>query len=101
MDVVIRYLDEADPEVAKRARARYACFEAIEKDPQAYGYAAAYGDSEPCEGKAGEELLELQRRAGGLAFRDGRDGEDEFFDAEQDARLAKDAEPHCRQVCHG
>src|SRR5438093_6236186 len=41
MDAVIRYLDEADPEAAQRARVRYACFEAVEKDPQAYGFAAA------------------------------------------------------------
>lgn len=49
MDVVIRYLDRIDPEAAQRARVRYACFDAAEKDPQAYTYAAAYGDTEPCE----------------------------------------------------
>jgi erythromycin esterase-like protein len=58
---VLRYLDEVDPEAARRARARYGCFEEFGDDPQEYGYAAVAGES--CEDAVVEQLVELRRRA--------------------------------------
>src|SRR5438270_318727 len=40
---VLRYLDKVDPEAARRARYRYACFENFGEDPQAYGHATSFG----------------------------------------------------------
>jgi len=100
IDAVIRYLEQTDPEAATRARQRYACFETYEKDEQAYGYAATYS-AESCEDEVVEQLVELQRRAGELARRDGPLAEDEFFFAEQNARLAKDAEEYYRAMFRG
>ena len=40
---VLDFLDKVDPEAAKRARYRYACFERFGEDTQAYGYAARFG----------------------------------------------------------
>lgn len=40
-------LDKVDPEGARRARHRYACFENFGEDPQSYGYAAGLGLSHP------------------------------------------------------
>jgi erythromycin esterase-like protein len=46
---VLDFLDKVDPEAARRARYRYACFEHFGEDTQAYGYAASFGLSKSCE----------------------------------------------------
>jgi len=98
---VLRYLDKVDPEAAQRARKRYSCFEQFGENTQAYGYAAGMGFVESCEGQVVSELTELQRRAAELAQRDGRVAEDEFFFAEQNARLVKNAEEYYRSMFRG
>lgn len=98
---VLRYLEGIDPEAAKRARFRYGCFEDFGEDPQAYGYAASYNLDESCQREAVEQLLELNRRALQRANRDGRAAENEFFFAEQNARLVKNAEEYYRTMFHG
>jgi erythromycin esterase-like protein len=101
MEAVVTYLDKVDPDAARRARARYACFEHFAQDTQAYGYAAVAGMAESCEDKVVEQLLELRRRAGDYASRDGRVAEDEYFYAEQNARLALNAERYYRAMFRG
>ncbi len=98
---VIGYLDKVDPAGADRARARYACFDLFGDDPQVYGYQTTLGVAEPCENEAVGQLVELQRRAGELANRDGRVARDEFFFAEQNARLARNAEAYYRSMFRG
>ena len=71
------------------------------EDMQAYGYVASYGIAPACEREAVEQLVELQHRAGDYARRDGRVAEDEFFFAEQNARLVKNAEEYYRHMFHG
>jgi len=39
---VLDYMDKVDPEGARRARFRYACFDHFGEDPHAYGYAASF-----------------------------------------------------------
>jgi erythromycin esterase-like protein len=101
IEAVLGFLDEADPEAAARARYRYGCFEHFGEDSQAYGYAASFGMSQSCEDQAVQQLVELQRRAGELASRDGRIPEDEFFFAQQNARLVKNAEEYYRTMFRG
>ncbi len=101
IEAVVGYLEKVDPEAAQRARARYGCFEHFGEDPQAYGYAATVGVTESCEDEAVAQLVELQRRAAELAGRDGRVAEDEFFFAEQNARLAINAERYYRAMFQG
>lgn len=101
MDEVLNYLNKVDPEAAKRARDRYACFEHFEEDSQAYGYAASFDLDESCRDEAVNQLLELQRRTAEYAKRDGRVAEDEFFYAEQNARLVKNAEEYYRSMFQG
>src|SRR5215210_9041727 len=60
MSAVIGYLQTIDPEGAERARRRYACFDAF--DEQAYGYATARGEKEPCEDAVVAQLGELRER---------------------------------------
>lgn len=96
---VIGYLEGVDPEAAGRARQRYACFEEFGDNPQAYGYAAESGRWEPCEDQAVAQLLELQRRENELAR--GPLAGDEHFYAEQNARLAANAEAYYRAMFRG
>jgi erythromycin esterase-like protein len=98
MAEVIRFLEQVDPDAAKRARYRYSCFDAFGEDTQAYGYAAEFGLTSSCEDQAVQQLVELQRSAGQLALQDGRVPEDELFHAEQNARLVRDAEEYYRTM---
>jgi erythromycin esterase-like protein len=101
IEAVIRFLDEVDPDAARRARYRYSCFENFGEDTQAYGYAAEFGLTPSCEDQAVQQLIELQRQAAELSRRDGRMAEDEFFYVEQNARLVKNAEEYYRTMFRG
>jgi len=98
MKAVIEYLDRTDPEAAKRARARYACFDHFGPDPQVYGFIAATDRSKSCREEVVGQLVELQHRATEHVRRDGRVPEDELFYAEQNARLVKNAEEYYRSM---
>jgi erythromycin esterase-like protein len=98
---VLDYLDKVDPEAASRARYRYACFEHFGADPEHYGYATGFGLTSSCEQEVVSQLVELQRRAAEYARRDGRIAEDNFFYAEQNARLVKNAEEYYRTMFRG
>jgi erythromycin esterase-like protein len=101
IEAVLNYLDKVDPAGAQRARYRYACFEHFGEDPQAYGYAASFGLSRTCESEVIGQLVELQRRAAEYARRDGRVAAEDFFYAEQNARLVKNAEQYSRTMFRG
>jgi erythromycin esterase-like protein len=98
---VLEYLAKVDPDAAQRARHRYACFEQFAADSQAYGYAANVGLSRSCEDDVVAQLIELRRRAAEYANRDGRIARDEFFFAEQNARLVRNAEEYYRSMFGG
>jgi erythromycin esterase-like protein len=101
IEKVIEYLDKVDPEAAKRARYRYACFEHYGEDSQAYGYAANFGLTQSCENEVVAQLTDFQRRAAEYASRNGRIPPDEAFFAEQNARLVKNAERYYRSMFAG
>jgi erythromycin esterase-like protein len=101
IEAVLRFLDGVDPEAARRARQRYACFDHFGEDTQAYGYAAEFGLTPTCEADAIAQLVELQRAAARLASRDSEIGSDELFFVEQNARLVKNAEEYYRTMFRG
>ncbi len=101
MEAVLAYLRKVDPAAAERARYRYSCFEHFGEDTQAYGYAAAVGASKSCEDDVIAQLVELRRRAAEYAARDGRVAADEYFVAEQNARLVRNAEQYYRAMFGG
>jgi erythromycin esterase-like protein len=101
IEAVLGYLNKIDPAAAKRARYRYSCFEHFAEDTQAYGYAASFGLGESCEREVIEQLIELRRQAADYASRDGRVAQDEFFFAEQNARLVLNAERYYRSMFRG
>ena len=101
INAVLKYLDKIDPEAAHRARFRYSCFEDYGENTQAYGYAASYNLADSCEREVVDQLVEMRRRAAEFARRDGRVARDEFFFAEQNARLVKNAEEYYRAMFQG
>ncbi len=101
IEAVLEYLDRIDPLAAQRARQRYGCLEHFSQDPQEYGYASTAGIVESCEDDVVRQLLELRGKAADYARRDGKVAEDEFFFAEQNARLAQNAERYYRSMFRG
>jgi erythromycin esterase-like protein/predicted phosphoribosyltransferase len=100
MQAVLDYLSKVDPAAARVARSRYACFDHF-GEPQSYGYAAEAGWVPSCEQQVVTQLVELQRRRAEYASRDGRIARDDFFYAEQNARLVRDAEQYYRTMFRG
>jgi erythromycin esterase-like protein len=101
IEAVLGYLDKVDPDSARRARHRYGCFDHFGEDPQHYGLATEAGGAEPCEEEVVAQLVELRRKYTELISRDGHIGEEEFFSAEQNARLIANAERYYRAMFHG
>jgi erythromycin esterase-like protein len=94
MEAVVRYLRRHDSAAAARARARYSCFEMpgrMDGSGEAYGQATRFGNMDPCEEEALQQLLELQQRAASAIDPD-------LFSAEQNARLARNAEGYYRAL---
>jgi erythromycin esterase-like protein len=101
IEAVLKYLDRLDPEAARRARYRFSCFEHFGEDSQAYGYATASNIADPCEQEAVRQLADLQAKALDYVSQDGRRALDDFFSAEQNARLVRNAENYYRSMYRG
>lgn len=101
IQAVIAYLEKVDPGAAREARQRYSCFEDFGEDPHAYGRTASIDRSLSCEDEVVAQLIELQRQSVKFLDRDGRLAADELFFAEQNARVAKNAEEYYRALYRG
>lgn len=98
MDAVVHYLEQTDPEAARLARARYGCFDHMAEDPQRYGYATTFGLRGDCESQVIEQLRQLaEHDRQMLAPHEA----DEAFFAEQNARVARNAEAYYRAMFQG
>ena len=93
---VLAYLDHVDPEGATAARQRYACLIPYLDQPQRYG-AAAWSGMADCEDAVVEQLVALLQRRLAYMIRDGED----YFDAEQNARVVHAAEAYYRAMYRG
>ncbi|HEX6534523.1 MAG TPA: erythromycin esterase family protein [Gemmatimonadaceae bacterium] len=96
MAEVVQYLERIDPEAARAARRAYACFEPYGEDVQRYARATALVPTS-CENEAVSILAALQRKRTTYA----EDGRDAYFDAEQNALVARDAELYYRTMVRG
>lgn len=101
IQAVIDYLSNIDPRAAEQARNRYACFDRFDRDLQDYGFMSAYGLEETCEDAVVNQLMELRQHAWEYAHRDDQQGEEAFFNAEMNARLARNAEKYYRSMFKG
>jgi len=95
---VLDYLDETDDEAARAARARYACFSPWEVDPAGYGRNVMSGRMRSCEAEAVATLRDLlTARMDRLAEHD----DENFFDAERNAVVIREAERYYRAMYYG
>jgi erythromycin esterase-like protein len=101
MRAVVEYLDQHDPAAAQSARDSYGCFEEFGQDTETYAWATGRMGDESCEDAVTRELIALRERRAELLRRDGVRASDEFFYAEQNARLAKNAERYYRTMFRG
>lgn len=101
IQAVLSYLKKNDPEEARRARSRYSCFEHFGEDPQSYAFAATTSQANSCEEEVIRQLVELRRRAEDYLRSGEAAAADEFFFAEQNARLVKNAEHYYRSMFYG
>ena len=98
---VIAYLEKIDPEAAERARARYACFDHFAGDTQRTATPHPRALWNRARATVVDQLIDLRRRAAEYANRDGQVAREEFFFAEQNARLALNAEHYYRAMFRG
>lgn len=96
MAAVVAYLERVDPAAAPAARRAYACFDPYRADAQEYARATALVPTS-CEDEAIATLRALRTRA--PAYRE--DGRDAYFDAEQNALVAQNAERYYRTMIRG
>jgi erythromycin esterase-like protein/adenine/guanine phosphoribosyltransferase-like PRPP-binding protein len=101
MGAVLSYLARVDADAARRARARYACFDRFGASPQEYGRAAEWGLAPSCEREALDQVVDLLRRRAEYLSRDGQVVADDYFFAEQNARLVSSAEAYYRTMFRG
>jgi erythromycin esterase-like protein len=98
MEAVLAYFERTDPEAARLARERYGCFDRFGDRGQMYGLMAGVGNTASCQQAVVDMLLEM-RRAAGEAWRSGNTAnEEDAFNAEQNARLVKNAEAYYRSM---
>ncbi|MBX7157439.1 MAG: erythromycin esterase family protein [Verrucomicrobiae bacterium] len=95
---VLNYLAKVDPLAAQRARLRYSCFDHFGSDVQGYGWATGLGISKSCEEEVIKALLDLSQHQARYLSRDGYVAMSEYFSAEQNARLIKNAEHYYRAM---
>jgi len=101
MEAVVAYLDGVDPDAARAARDRYSCFDHVRGEGPEYGHAVSLDLMVPCETEVVAELVDLRRRSASLMSLDGWAAEDEYFFAEQNARLVHNAERYYRTMYRG
>lgn len=98
---VIEYLEQFDRDAAAVARRRYECLHTYGHDEQAYGYAASLGLARSCEDKVISALIDLQQREARFLEKDGRKGSDEYFFAQQNAKLVAKAQAYYKEMFRG
>ena len=96
MREVVAYLSRVDPAAVQLAKRAYNCFEPYAEDEQEYARATALVPTS-CEDEAVAVLATLRAKA--VSYRE--DGKEGFFDAEQNALVARNAERYYRAMVRG
>ncbi len=94
MDEVIKTLHKIDPEAAKQAKQHYACLEKFERDERSYAK-SLYQFPEGCASQVVQALQDL------LKLKLGRADASALFEAQQNARIVKNAEHYYSALVHG
>ena len=96
MRAVVDYLERIDPQLAAGAKRAYRCFEPYGEDEQEYAR-ATYLVPTSCEDEAVTVLRALRDRAPEYE----QDGREAYFNAEQNALVARNAELYYRTMVRG
>jgi erythromycin esterase-like protein len=99
-DAVIDYLESVDPDQATIARRLYVGLDHV-RDPQDYGYEAAFGLRPSCRDEAAALLTDLVRKKAAYLSNDGWAAQDEQFFAERSAYVVLNAEHYYRAMFGG
>ena len=98
IDEVITYLKQKDPAEAAKAKALYSCMNRYGSDPQHYGLMVSAGLSEGCRREVIRQFADLRAKEVDYLALNGPTAADEFFFAEQNARVVKNAEEYYRKM---
>lgn len=98
IDEVITYLEQRDPAEAAKAKRLYSCMNRYGRDPQHYGLIVSSGIGKGCRQEVIQQLSRLRAKEIEYLARDGPAAADEFFFAEQNARVVKNAEEYYRKM---
>jgi erythromycin esterase-like protein len=93
---VMEFLQRVDPALAVAAKRAYACFEPYAEDVQDYARATALVPTS-CE----DEVISVLRELRGKADQFDDDGRESYFNAEQNALVARNAELYYRTMVRG
>jgi erythromycin esterase len=99
MEAVIRYLKRINPEAVKTAIEAFRCFEPFGKSVEDYARATAFVP-QSCEDEVIDMLIDLHDKAKQYKS-DGLGRREEYFNAEQNAIVAKNAELYYRKMMQG
>ena len=99
MESVIKYLQRVDPQAIRTAIEAYRCFEPYGKSVEDYARSTAFVP-ESCEDEIIDMLIELKSKANQYTS-DGIGRREAYFNAEQNAIVAKNAELYYRKMIQG
>lgn len=100
MEAILQYLKKIDPNGIKNAIEAYNCFEPYGKDVENYARATAFVP-ENCEDEIIEMLKSLRSKMYVYSKKDRGNRDEDYFNAEQNAIIAKDAELYYRTMIRG
>jgi erythromycin esterase len=100
MEEIIQYLERVDPLLLKEAIKAYNCFEPYNKEVEAYAHATAFAPKN-CEKEVIELLVTLRNNQTTLDRNNNYQNKEEYFNAEQNAIVVKDAENYYRTMIRG
>lgn len=93
---VVRFLKKTDPLLAKKVEERYACLEKFKGSEIAYSQSLLKGEKN-CESEAVSNLEDILR----LRMENEHDDGELIFDAQQNARVVRNAEKYYRTMLEG
>jgi erythromycin esterase-like protein len=99
LEAVIKYLRKLDPAAIKTAVEAYNCFEPYGRSVEDYARATAFVP-ESCEDEVIDMLIDLRSKASQYKS-DGLSRREAYFNAEQNAIVAKNAELYYRKMVQG
>jgi erythromycin esterase-like protein len=98
VEAIIKYLKRVDPSALKNAIDAFNCFEPYDKDVEKYARATAFVPTN-CEDEVIETLTSLRSKYD--VYSKDQQNKEEYFNAEQNAITAKDAEKYYRTMMKG